>query len=138
MCSPLAELRPGRNNPCKRSTARQPRHLLPLRIRPTMNFLLVDAFNAPGHQMCATPAHENTMRFCTLPPALQTPPCRPSPEQTFRKCLRTCQPHPHELESGIFFFFMEQSKMEIHNDIQANPHPPCLILLELSKKSPVY
>lgn len=43
---------------------------------------------------------------------------------------------PHELESGIFF--MEQSKMEIHNDIQANPHPPYLTLLQLSKKSPVY
>lgn len=43
---------------------------------------------------------------------------------------------PHELESGIFF--MEQSKMEIHNDFQANPHPPYLILLQLSKKSPVY
>ncbi len=33
---------------------------------------------------------------------------------------------------------MEQSKMEIYNDIQANPHPPYLILLGLSKKSLVY
>lgn len=33
---------------------------------------------------------------------------------------------------------MEQSKMEIHNDIQANPHPPYLILLQLSKKRLVH
>lgn len=103
MCSPLAGLRPGRNNPCKRSTARQPLRLLALRTRPTMDFLLVDALMLLDIRCAQCRTKHNALLHASSGSATP-PPRRPSPEQTFRKCLRTCQPHPHELESGIFFF----------------------------------
>lgn len=82
-----------------------------------------ECFNAFGHQKHITAQKHNTLLHgsASFTSRRRRRRRRPSPQQTSRKC----QPHPHELKSGIF---------QIHNDTPANPHPLRLILLWLSKK----
>lgn len=102
-----------------------------------MNFLL-DALMLLDIR-CVRRRTKTQMRSCTLPLALQNPPIvLPQSKHSESASEPASLTHTSWNQGFFFFFFMEQSKMEIHNDIQANPHPPCLILLELSKKSLVY
>lgn len=87
-------------------------------------------FNALGHQKRLTAQKHNALLHGSCSSVNQ---CRPFLEQTLLKQPPNCQPLTHTGWNREFF--MEKSKMEIHNDIQANPHPPYLILLWLSKKS---